>query len=140
MYIMGTHRALNKGEILPCTVKCLKERFSNTEISISICLTKKYSFDSASYKRPIIKGAVIASLELNNRESRTGTNGILSIFPIQRTMYAEKDRAMFDSVYIDKLRRWYEVHHKGEVMINCVENILVEFYDGAFYTHSFTYQ
>ena len=138
---------LNAGEIWPCSVRLLKDKFRDVDINIWLGCRRKYTFETGARNRPNIKGAVVASADINHREhsetfcGKPTVDGYLLLYPVSGAVYTKAAQAEFERVYIDKLYRWYAARHvpAAELLINNVEEILIEYRDGGFIAHTFSY-
>ena len=139
MKMIEPPRRLNSDERYPCSIKELRSKLMNYDIFIGIGLRRKYMFDSSCRKRPIINGVVIASISLNNRIRSNSPEGQFRVYPIDRSIYSEKEASYFNSVILDKMLLWYNMQIEDD-MKNCVRCMIVEYYRGEFLIHCLHFQ
>ena len=143
MKLRHTHKVMDPKQVFPCSIRELKDKFADCDIYITINNIGKYQFDLCDRRMPKIKGVIIASISINNREGYVPlgelSRAALDIYPIDREVYHSHNVDLFNTQYIDLLYDWYQEQCRSLSQFYGVKYMLIEYYNGSFILHYHEY-
>ncbi|NLG25955.1 MAG: hypothetical protein GX558_11400 [Clostridiales bacterium] len=123
-------RGVNAGEQYAARASAVRRCFSDCELFVSLgALGRDFQFDGQARHRPSIRGAVVASLQVNRRDGQPG-EGILQLYVIRDPEYRLADRARFEDTWLPRMRSWYRARMEPTGEPAGVYQMLVEWADG----------
>jgi hypothetical protein len=98
-------------------------------------LGKRFRFDSRAFKRPSIKGEVVASLSVNRDRS-----AIFQLYPVERAAYPSTAAAEFEEAVLPPMKKWLARQlAKPETAVLGCEQLIIEFVGGKHQSHELRY-
>ena len=140
-------RKLNTHEKYACSVKDVKNLFSDANVSVHFGFhSRNFGFNSQDRKKPKIKGTVIASASVS-KQDLAGYGAVpfehkyfISFYVISDPAYGSKNEETFVESCLPLLYRWHQdMSALPDISPRGVENFLIEWVDGNFITHAYRY-
>ena len=126
-------RGINDGEQYAGSVRSVKKYFCDCDISVSFgVLRREFGFDGKARHCPQIRGTIIASLLVNQRDGQSN-KGILEFYVIRDLKYDKACKDGFEAEYLPYLYDWYQSRVSLREESTGVYQMLVDWFDGNFY-------
>jgi hypothetical protein len=129
--------ALPKNQRFAARRSVVKSAFRGVEpLSIWLgALGRRFEFDSRAFKRPKLKGEIVASVSVNREGS-----AIFQLFPVERAAYPSAAASEFEESVLPAMKRWLAQQlAKPATAILGSEQLIIEFAGGEHHSHELRY-
>ena len=130
---------LNDGEVYPCRMRIVKERFRDTGVRLSFERgfgTFAYTPDAYYVKRNI-SGPVVANMYTHARIE----SPLLSLYELKKYYWTERLTEEFESIFLPKYLEFYQTHLYDLKENNHICHVyLVEYAGGELKEHRFSFR